>query len=70
MGKLRTLNENDREMVRLYEEGMTLQAIANQFGVVKETIRQRINLVKRLEQKGRRTYENHNQLGRTGLEKG
>lgn len=54
MGKIRTPNENDRDMVRLYKEGMTLQDIANQFGVMKETARQRINLVKRLEQKGRR----------------
>ena len=54
MGKIRTPNENDREMVRLYKQGMTLQAIANQFGVMRETVRQRINLVKRLEQKGRR----------------
>lgn len=54
MGKIRTPNENDREMVRLYKEGMTFQAIADQFGVMKETVRQRINLVKRLEQKGRR----------------
>jgi transposase len=57
MGKIRTLNENDREMVRLYEEGMTLRAIANQFGVVRETVRQRINLVKRLKQKGWQTEE-------------
>lgn len=54
MKKIRIPNENDREMVRLYEEGMSLRAIANQFDVTGETVRQRINLVKRLEQKGRR----------------
>ena len=49
-----TPNPIDREMARLYDEGMTLQAIADRFGVVKETVRQRIIRFKRREQKGRR----------------